>query len=159
MEEFEVRTGTTDHGLTPATKETVQLLVDPVWRARHIEKKPLKNILANLRKDKPEYEDTDPVADLDKAQLSLFSLPARRDLAAALRSKLVGGPLFNMVKALLDQFFPVDCIVLLAYTMGLGRTDDTFQDSEFIYQSIKWDSNLCAQPFFNLFDEWRWPPK
>ena len=44
LEEFEVRTGTTDHGLTPATKETVQLLVDPVWRARHIEKKPLKHI-------------------------------------------------------------------------------------------------------------------
>ena len=57
-----------------------------------------------------------------------------------------------MIEVGRDQ--PIDALVLLKFSMSLGRrTDDTYHDSEFIYQSIRWDPGLCALSFFNLFDE------
>ena len=35
LEEYEARTGKTDHNLAPSSKQTVELLVDPIWQATY----------------------------------------------------------------------------------------------------------------------------
>ena len=152
VEEYETRTKKITHGLKSSAKETIKLLVDPGWLARN-KGGDMKQILSNMRKREPTYEDAELVSDLDEGELTKFSLIARTGIAQALRKLLDGSPLFRMIKTLINQCHPIDALVLMKYKMSLGRTEDTLRDTEVFYKNVRWLHEYDAQSFVNMYDE------
>jgi hypothetical protein len=90
--------------------------------------------------------------DLKDVEMTEFTAVARACVARALESHLKKGPLKNIVKTLLDLDQPIDAIAHLNGTVHLARNSDTLMDAQFKYKGHLWQSELCTQSFFNMFD-------
>jgi hypothetical protein len=130
---------------------TIQLMADPVWVAKW-KKSNIKEIVDNLRKKEPDHAEVFPLQDLTHEEMTEFTSVARACVARAIESHLKKGPLKNIVKTLLEQDQPIDAIARLNGTVHLARNSDTLMDAQFKYKGHLWQSELCTQSFFNMFD-------